>query len=368
LAVRSRFHGVGRYVINLVAALTRVDQQSEFLVLATSKTRSFFEGFANVEVMGFDGAAPIRVVWEHTVLPLRLRQWGVDVFFGPAHTVPLIRTTRQVVAVLDMSWFRTGVHHTFVKRLYFRRMIPLSVKRADAVITISEATKRDVADIVNVDAKPIVSTPLGLDEAFKRSSADEIAAVRVRYGLVESPYVISVGVFEPRKNQEGLIRAFARLVHRSAEFDHTLVLAGNVGFGWQNSHVWNLVEELGVGDRVKVLDALPDAELRSVLSGADVFVYPSFYEGFGLPVLEAMACGVPVVTSGVSSMPEVAGDAARYVNPADHVAIAEALECVLRDSDLRAQMVAEGMRRSRTFTWDDCARRTLAVFHEAAKV
>lgn len=365
LAVRSRHHGVGRYVTNLVSALAGLAAGNEYVILAHSDCRPLFDGLPGVEVQCIDLAPTLRVLWEHTVLPWVLWRLGSDLFFGPVHTVPLIKTTKQVVAILDMSWFRASAHHTRLKRWYFRSAIPISIKRADAVIAISEATKRDVLDIVDVREEDVFTTPLGFDQSNERSNLEEVTGARYRYGLSQAPYIMNIGVFEPRKNQEGLIRAFARLAWETRSFNHDLVLAGNVGYGWWKSETWRLAEKLGVSSRVKILDSLPDEELRHLLTGADVFVYPSFYEGFGLPILEAMACGVPVVTSRVSSMPEVGGDAARYVSPGDDEELATVLAEILHDEDVRRDMRESGLGRAAGFTWEECARRTLDAFAAA---
>jgi glycosyltransferase involved in cell wall biosynthesis len=221
--------------------------------------------------------------------------------------------------------------------------------------------------LLDVGEKKVVATPLGLDAAFRRADDEEIAAARRRYRLQDAPYLMSVGVFEPRKNQAGLVRAFASLVAGDAQLPHRLVLAGSVGLGWRNSQIGRLIDSLGVSERVRILDALPDEQLRQLLSGADAFAYPSFYEGFGLPVLEAMACGVPVVTSNLSSMPEVGGDAPLYADPADVGQIAAALGRVLHDASLRESMVEAGLARAATFTWDACARGTLEAFAAAVE-
>jgi glycosyltransferase involved in cell wall biosynthesis len=242
------------------------------------------------------------------------------------------------------------------------------LQQASRIIAVSEATKRDLLELYGVEAERIEVVPHGVDaRVFHPSSPDEIGRVRRRFGI-EGQYVLSLGGIEPRKNLPNLVRAFARLPARARP---ALVLAGG-GVEW-NPEGRDALQEVmrevraDVGERVVLTGYVQEPDKVALLGGAEALVYPSLYEGFGLPVLEAMACGTPVVTSDLSALPEVAGDAAVLVDPRDPDAIASAIERVLGDEDLRRGLADSGMSRAARFTWEETARRTAAVLHRAAE-
>jgi len=185
---------------------------------------------------------------------------------------------------------------------------------------------------------------------------------------LEQPYLLHLGVREPRKNLAGLLQAYIAMVERDPEFPYQLVLGGDVSYGWKNRNVKQLLRDPRLHGRVRMLGTIPDHLLPALLAGAALFVFPSFYEGFGLPVLEAMASGTPVVTTRVAALPEVCGDAAYYVNdPWDTLEICDAIERVLNDDGVRRFMSDEGLRRSHQFTWQRCAESTLAALEDAGR-
>jgi glycosyltransferase involved in cell wall biosynthesis len=273
-----------------------------------------------------------------------------------------VKTCRQVVTIHDMTFFLLPQCHLFTKRLYFQRLIPECVRRANQVIAVSESTKRDAIRILGTQCEKIKVIYHGKDERFHPDRAAATSCrLRAKHGLSRR-VILFVGLIEPRKNLARLIRAYGKL--KSLHQDSCLVLVGRLGWGYEA--VLRAVSESGARDRIFFPGFIPDQELPSLYNLADVFVYPSLYEGFALPVLEAMACGVPVVTSNVSSMPEIAGDAAFLVDPYDVDGIAQGLERVLVDRALRERLAEEGPKRSQPFTWERTARETLAAYEEAA--
>ena len=287
-----------------------------------------------------------------------------DVLFAPNFVPPPTRSRRLVVTVHDLAFRlfpQTAPHST---RSWLAR-IERTLAQASRIITVSESTRRDLLELYDVDPGRVSVIPLGVDRArFRPSERDAIDLVRSRFGL-NGPYLLYLGGIEPRKNLRSVLVAFARLGP-----DVRLVIAGS-GVEW-NPEGPVLLQ--------KALDSLPPEARRRVvrtgyvsegdkvalLSGAGALVYPSLYEGFGLPVLEAMACGTPVVTSDRSSLPEVAGEGALYVDPSDPEVIAAAIEMVLSDSQLRTQLRETGMEQAARFTWEETARRTVEVLREAA--
>jgi glycosyltransferase involved in cell wall biosynthesis len=241
-------------------------------------------------------------------------------------------------------------------------MIPMSVKRSDVAIAISQSVKEDIVRILGVQPEKVKVIYLGKHERFRPiRDPERLSRFRTKYGLSRR-VVLFVGLIEPRKNLATLVQAFASL--KSLHGDFCLVLAGDYGWGCQD--VLASVRRYGIENHVLFPGFIPDGELPELYNLADVFVYPSLYEGFGLPVLEAMACGVPVVTSNVSSMPEVVGEAGLLVDPRSVEELAQGIRRVLTDATLRSQMREKGLERSELFSWEKTARETLEVYRQIA--
>jgi glycosyltransferase involved in cell wall biosynthesis len=283
-----------------------------------------------------------------------------DMFHGTNYALPRARSACLVVTVHDLALLRYPHLGTAALSRFIRQMTR-SVTEAKRVIAVSDATRRDIIDLLGTPAEKIRVIHNGYDQRFRPLPHTEARArVGERYGLSE-PYILHVGTLEPRKNLETLISAYARL-RRERYIPHGLVLVGDRG--WKYDPIFQLVDQLGLRNAVRFTGAVPADDLPALYNAADLFVYPSLYEGFGLPPLEAMACGTPVVTSNVSSLPEVVGDAALLVDPHDEGALAEAMARVLSDVELRRHMRERGLERARHFSWERCARETLAVYEE----
>jgi glycosyltransferase involved in cell wall biosynthesis len=305
----------------------------------------------------------LRIAWEQSMLPILARRHRLDVLHSPHYTMPLAKTCRTVVTFHDMTFFLYPQVHLLYKRIFFRTMIPLSARRADALIAISNSTRSDILRILQLPPARVATIPYGIAPIFQ-----PIAAARGRDAFCQQhnlpyPFILYVGNLEPRKNLPALVRAFARLVQEG--LPHTLVFAG--ARGWNDAPIFATIQELGLTPRIVFTDYIPQVALPALYGAADLFVYPSLYEGFGLPVLEAMACGVPVITSNLSSMPEVAGDAGILVDPNDVNALADAMTRVLTDQVLRATLAAKGLARARSFSWERMAQETLAVYARVAQ-
>jgi glycosyltransferase involved in cell wall biosynthesis len=264
--------------------------------------------------------------------------------------------------VMDLAFLRFPHVLTDESRRYYGQ-IRRAVTRADAILAISQSTKNDLVDLLNVPSSKITVTHLAADPACRPvTEAARLEAVRHNYGLPDG-YLLFVGTLEPRKDLPTLLRAFASL--GPAAKDICLVLAGRPG--WLYEQVYDLARTLKLGDRVRFLGAVPADDLPTLYSGARLFVLPSLYEGFGMPVLEAMACGAPVVCANTSSLPEIAGDAALLVPPGDEAALAQAMATILSDGDLRRQLTQRGFARAARFSWEATARQTLAVYAGLAR-
>jgi glycosyltransferase involved in cell wall biosynthesis len=300
------------------------------------------------------------------VAPFVLRRDRIQVLHAMAFVAPLLSPCPIVITVLDLSFLLYPDAFNAFKRSYLRLMTRLSVRQARQVIAISESTRRDVIARLGVPAERVRTVYCGVDPRFKPLPAAEVAAFRRRKDLPER-FVLFLGTIEPRKNVSRLVDAFAQLLAADPETtsDLYLVVAGDKG--WFSEPVFAQVEGLGLEDRVFFPGYVSEDEKVLWYNAATCFCYPSLYEGFGLPPLEAMACGVPVITSNVSSLPEVVGDAGLTVPPGDTAVLCEALRRLIVNPALRAELAQRGRVRARRFSWAQAARQTVGVYRLALK-
>ncbi len=309
-------------------------------------------------------------LWHRVRLPVPIELFigGVNLFHEPDFVLPpTLRRTPTLLTVHDLT-FRRDPNSALPKlRSYLDQVVPQSVQRATHVLADSAATKTDLVELFGAAPEKITVLPGGVDSRFAPvDDAERLEAVRGKYGIGTAPFILSVGTLQPRKNYAQLIRAFARLRPLAAQEQAVeisnlkLVIAG--GKGWLYDEIFAEIKQQGLEESVILPGFVDDEDLPALYSAASVFAYPSLYEGFGLPVLEAMACGTPVVTSNVSSLPEVAGDAALTVTPTNLAALSGALLNALADDILRARMISRGLARASQFTWENSARQLLAVY------
>jgi glycosyltransferase involved in cell wall biosynthesis len=362
--------GVGHYVYHLLRALLAVDRANSYVGWFSSDgaPAALLEG-PNLTKLTASG--PVRhpigqVFWESAMLPLALRRRPVDLFFSPSHTLPpfLPPGTATMVTVHDLSF----LHHPETKtrrfRLYMQWMVRHALRRASLVAVDSEHTRRDVIAAFGAPADRVITIPLAAAARFGEPVEPAVLErVRRRYGL-QAGAIVAVGDVEPRKNLRRLVEAVALLRDRE-NLRPQLVLVGKPRRGVEALR--RAIDERGLGDAVVFTGYVPDDELAAVYRLAGVCVYPSLYEGFGIPPLEAMMCGTPVVASNAASIPEVVGDAALLVDPYSVDEIAQALARLLTDDTLRRELIARGHTRARCFSWEETARRTLEAFAQAVR-
>lgn len=293
-------------------------------------------------------------LWEQFVLPAHVG--SDDLLWSPGGMGSLF-VRRLVITVTDLAVFENPECYGGAFGRWYRALYPVVANRARRVLTISEFSKEVIQRVLGVPADRIVVTHLGVDDAFRPRSIAEIERLRQRLGLSEH-YLLSVGALSPRKNLHRLLQAWRRVSQSYPDTSLVIVGEPNLLFSADSS--------LGeLPPRTTHLTGIDDETLATLYSGAAAFVFPSIYEGFGLPVLEAMAAGTPVVTSNVTSLPEIAGDAAVLMNPYDVGAIADAIDAVLSDEVLRDDLRRRGFARAAQFSWDATARKTWAALQEA---
>lgn len=365
--------GISRYIRSLLTGLARQPGEHEYIIFVNG--REVIERFQEVQPapaqMTFVPAAwsesqPItRIAWEQFHLPRALREQRVDVFHSPANVLPeqLPRECSSVVTLHDLAFLRYPEALTRAKRLYHRTFTIRSLRRADRVIAVSESTRRDAIELAGMASEHIQTVYPCIDARFSRVITDEeIHSFRQKHGL-DNGYLLYLGTLEPRKNIPVLLEAYTRMRTGHGRKEK-LVLAG--GKGWLYEDIFTQARRSGVGSDILFPGFVSDGEQLLWYHAASAFVYPSLYEGFGFPVAEALACGVPVVTSNVSSLPEAGAELALTVDPFDVDALAAAMARAISDAGLAQRCRAMAPISAQRFSSERLAEHTIAVYEEAA--
>ncbi len=353
VGVPPRKTGIRRYAGSLTRALALQDARAQYFAFGGNHILDELGEASNITRVECSSAGRSgRRLAEQLSLPGRLKRYNLDLVHSVNNTLPVLSRLPSVVTVHDLTFFRLSAQRfEKQKTAYYRIFVPMSLRHATRIICVSSNTARDLALAYGITKDKTRCVYNGLDSDFGRNS-DRVFA---------SPYVLFVGAVEPVKNVLRLIEAYHMFRARRGG-DHALVIAGPLDRSYEKAR--ESVTRLGLLDRVVFTGEVSDSEIKSLHKYADAFIFPSLYEGFGLPVLEAMACGTPVVTSNTSSLPEVAGDAALLVDPESVEEIASAMEKILTDPDLRSELSRKGRERAGLFTWERCARETLEVYRE----
>ena len=354
--------GIGRYMQCLVEAILGQNTHHEFLLILPPDAQEMISDPAG-RAEKLSCGAKYYSLHEQLVLPRILRRHRIDLLHSPHFVLPLLGSCTTVATIHDVIYLackedlpsKTG-------RVYYRKMMAAAARKADRIITVSEFSRSDIVRFLKIDPARIEVIYSGVSPAFCRvEDQSRINEVRRRFGISRK-YILYAGIYKPRKNHAGLLRAMRMLIGSAVSTQ--LVLAGPMNEGLVP--LKKLAAELGLADQVIFAGPVSDADLTALYSGAHVYACPSLYEGFGFTVLEAMACGTPVVCSPATSLPEVAGEAAFYANPENADELAQALARVFSDAELRARLIAAGYENCRRFTWRDAAVRTIAVYESAA--
>ncbi|HEY4694993.1 MAG TPA: glycosyltransferase family 1 protein [Candidatus Nanoarchaeia archaeon] len=348
--------GTENYSLNLIEAIKQVDKTNKY-TLYFNNLPQYFEISQTNFVTRY---IPLPRFWTQARLALECLIKPPDILFVPAHTLPLIHRPglKTVVTIHDLGSEFLAEHHQFPQKLYLNASTRFAVSFATVIIAVSNSTKKDLVKRFGADPKKIKVIYEAVDQNFfSTRDRAEVSGVKLKYGL-RRPYLLFVGTVQPRKNLELLIEAFSQTEIRNLD----LVIAGKPG--WLYEDIYKAPVKFGIDSRVKFLGFVGDDDLPALYSGALAFVLPSLFEGFGLPVLEAMSCGTPVIASRRSSLPEVVGEAGLLFNPRSKKELIAALLKVARDENLRRELIVAGRQQVKKFSWEKAARETVALFEK----
>jgi glycosyltransferase involved in cell wall biosynthesis len=349
--------GVGRYLYNLMYNLPEIsDSNMQYLLLSNSS-------WLNKPIMhpqvSYQEIICLKILWKNYQLPLLQRKKAIDILFLPNYTAPLINLGKCIVCIHDIIPYIYPQWSSLNERVRFSFIVRQSAKNVDHIITVSETTKNDIIKYFGISENKITAIPLSVDERFKPSVTSSQNDFRLKFNLLR-PYFLFVGALHPRRNIIRLIKAF-KLLNNKYKNKFDLVLIGITFSERYARFIQQCLDTSALHDRIRILGFVSEDDLVKFYSFAQAFIYPSLYEGFGLPLLEAMACGTPVVSSNCSAMLEVAGPATLLFDPYDISSIYHALELIGNDQQLRIDLIKKGIERKSSYSWRRTAEETLSV-------
>lgn len=351
--------GTEHYAQTLLQYLLRQDTANRYRVYTHQLLKHDFLNQPNVEQV------PITLprLWTQAGLAKQVWSHQPDVLFIPAHTMPIVHKSslKTVVTIHDLGYEYLPQYHQFPHKLYLNRTTEYAARHATQLIAVSEFTKKDLINKLGVPAERISVVYEGV-EPVNKPSENDIQVVKQKHNLT-GPYIVFIGTIQPRKNLVRLIQAFAQIADQHPQLE--LVLAG--GKGWMSDDIYATPAECNIADRVKFLGYIDEHDKPALYAGAQATALVSLFEGFGLPVIESMAVGTPVIASNSSSLPEVVGQAGLLVNPESVQDIAQGLDKIISQQNLREQYVANGLLQAKKFTWEQAAQGTLAVLERVAQ-
>lgn len=355
--------GVGNYVFNLIKNLSLIDHENQYVMFYCHHS-DVKEKILKVENPNFENrfirfpTKIMKLLWATVRLPkVDWMVGGVDLYHSSAFYLNALSRGKSLLTIHDLNFLALRKLTLWSGRWHYAFKIKGYAQKVDAIIADSQSTKNEIIKYLKIPEEKIHVIYLGCSQAFQPFPESEKKQKMMEKYSIKGDFILYVGTLEPRKNLKGLIQAYAQ---SRAKDDFLLVLAG--GKGWKYKHIFRLVKQLKLEDRVIFTGYMPDSDLPALYNSASVFVYPSFYEGFGLPPLEAMACGLPVIVSHTTSLPEVVGDAGVYVDPFDVEQISVSIDTVLSDTKLYQTLRQKGLKRAKLFSWEKTARETMKVY------
>lgn len=339
--------GFGFYVKNLVEHLKKVDKANEYILIAPDTQKDF--------------TTPQRFIWDQFSFPRKAARAKVDILHQPCFSAPIFYQGKVIITIHDLISHYFPQNMPSGSRLYFSKWMPLTYNRAQKIIAISENTKKDIMKLLKIPEEKIVVIHSAVSEDFRpMTDQAKIEAVKKKYQTGEK-FILDVGTLEPRKNLPFLVRAY-NIALKEGKIDHNLVLTGKKG--WYYESLFILIKELKLEDKVILPGYVADEDLPALYNAADLFCFPSLYEGFGFPPLEALSCGTPVIAADNSSIPEVVGAAGILLPIDDEKIWAENIIKVLTDSKMILDLSKKGLAQSKKFSWNKTAQETIKVYEE----
>jgi len=346
----------GGYKVCAKNLIDNLPNKKDFILFGVDK----YNGFKCVDSK-IKNDSFLRSFYENIILPKLLKKSGIEVFHGLRSSVPIFGNFKKVVTIHDISPIIYPSKFKVRDWVYWRSFVPIYLRRADKILASSENTKKDIIKYLNIDENKIKVIPLAYNTKLYKVKSKSICYKEIKLeNIRDKRILLVVNTISPRKNIENIIKAFEKVAEREKAF--ILVIIGKKG--WKYGDIMNTYNKSDCKERIIFLDFVPDETVTNFYNIAEALIYSSFYEGFGLPILEAQACGCPVITSNVSSMPEVAGKGAILVDPYNVDEIAKAMDQVLKDKKLRDDLIKKGFENIKRFSWNKCAKETLKVYEE----
>jgi glycosyltransferase involved in cell wall biosynthesis len=352
--------GSETYIRNLVKSLLKIDGDNTYVIFINRESRGIFqEADPRIKIILCPIKAanrPIRILWEQCMLPVQVRRHNIDVLLSAGMTSPFFCPVPSVVVILDLQHVNQPKNFSKVHLFFLRTIIYLSAKSADGILAISHQVKNDIVRFYHIFSERIAVSYLAVDhELFTPGNRENSSAIKRKYNLPDR-FILYAASSLPHKNHERLLHAFSLVRNDFPGLKLVLIGARDQG----ERTISAIIADMGLEHDVRLLGWLPFEDVPAVYRAGEAFVYPTLHEGFGLPVLEAMACGVPVVCSRIEPLMEVAGTAALFVDPLDPVDIAEGISSVLNNTPLQRELINKGLLRAREFTWESTAQQTLS--------
>ena len=353
--------GIGRYTSELVSNILHEDKTNKYFLIHSNTCTYNFKGNYTEIYLPFFSTIPRKLLIGALFFERICAKYNLDILHDLGQISPFYfpSNTKRILTVFDMTPLLFPNNISYLSKVY-SKLYPRILKNTDKIITISKHSKQDITKILNIDPKHISVTLLGSTPSIKKNT-DTTSLLRVakKYSL-PAKFMLFVGTIEPRKNLPSLIRAFAQSLP-SIPKDLTLVIAG--GMGWEDKSIYHLPKSLGIEGKIIFIGEIANEDLASIYSLASIFVYPSIYEGFGLPPIEAMACGCPVITSNTGSLPEIVGNAAVTLDPYKlDKSLATNINKILMDRSFTRTLIANGLKRAKIYSWKTTAKQTIALY------
>lgn len=366
--------GIEHYIFYLLDSLAKIDNDNEYIVFCKRETDLPEVILKKNNFMPYVSSLPlamrsVRALRENFLFPLHIFKKNIDVYHGTHFMLPLIVNCPSVVTFHDIVFIKgldldTYETSSWLSKVYLNLFIPRAAYKATRIISVSDSTKEDIVKELNIHPDKIVTVYHGIDESFKRiGDRNYLEKTRSIFSLPKE-YILFAGALKPRRNVSRLFEAYS-ILKKKYKLIHQLVIAGQKDQKYKE--VFSTIEKSGLDKDIMFIGNVDHRFLPAIYNMASLFIYPSLYDGFGFPPLEAMACGIPVVTSNVSSLPEIVGDAALLVDPYNIEAMAEAMWKVLNNKELSRVMAEKGIKRAAKFTWERCAKETLKIYSNVYK-